>query len=211
MERAVKKEKKKRKRGKGIKLARRKKRKEKKGKGYHAGIQNKGSGSKEQIHFCDGDNSEYFVTGRRLWILHKRFKGCPCYVIAYLAIFNYNREKTMMTVHILLILNWCLFVCCCNVNICVIVFVIFCLFLLFSLPEKPDDVGVCFPVPGDHLENSSYYLLLLLSSYPLIFYIKPLSCGNELSTFKIDQIYHQDYKRESCCLLFSWLNKSDLK
>ena len=63
MERAVKKEKKKRKRGKGIKLARRKKRKEKKGKGYHAGIQNKGSGSKEQIHFCDGDKFEYFVTG----------------------------------------------------------------------------------------------------------------------------------------------------
>ena len=26
-------------------------------------------------------------------------------------------------------------------------------------PKKLDDVGVCFPVPGDHSENSSYYIL----------------------------------------------------
>lgn len=44
------------------------------------------------------------------------------------------------------------------------VFGIFGLFL--SLLKKPDDVGVCFLVPGDHSENSSYYLLT--STHPLI-------------------------------------------
>ena len=45
-----------------IKNEKKRKREIKNGKGCHAGIQNKGSGSKEQFHFCDGDNYEYFTT-----------------------------------------------------------------------------------------------------------------------------------------------------
>ena len=43
--------------------------------------------------------------------------------------------------------------------------------------KKLDDVGVCFPVPGDHSENSSYYILgrthpIILLACPTIIFPK---------------------------------------
>ena len=47
------------------------------------------------------------------------------------------------------------------------------LFMFLSLAKKPDDIGVCFLVPGDHSENSSHYLLT--STHPLFLLTHTLS------------------------------------
>ena len=54
-------------------------------------------------------------------------------------------------------------------------------------PKKLDDVGVCFPVPGDHSENSSYYILgrthpIILLACPTIIF--PLTFNNIHCCFK---------------------------